>query len=281
MAKYFDLGLKHSEILFCMQYFHDDVFSIRTLKRIMHHKGLFRRKYNTDIMKVVEYIAAQCEEFGQMHGYRWMHAKCLKQSLVVSQDTVRQIMHIIAPAGIEERKARRLQRRKYLNPGPNNVWHVDGYDKLSMYGICIHGCIDGYSRKVIWLKAAHTNKDPRVIGSYFLESIIALKKCPRRVRADRGTENRHIEQMQIFLRRNHTDCHAGENSFLYGRSTLNQRIESMWGMVRRQGIQYWMNLFQGLVRDGHFDGGILDQELIRFCFMDIVQVKFLNISYIE
>lgn len=31
----------------------------------------------------------------------------------------------------------------YINQGPNFVWHVDGYDKLSPYGLDIHGCIDG------------------------------------------------------------------------------------------------------------------------------------------
>ena len=28
--------------------------------------------------------------------------------------------------------------------GPNYVWHMDRYDKLSPYGLAIHGCIDGY-----------------------------------------------------------------------------------------------------------------------------------------
>ena len=111
-------------------------------------------------------------------------------------------MHIVAPAGIGKRKARRLQRRQYLNPGPNFVWHIDGYDKLSRYGICIHGCVDGFSRAIIWLKAYYTNHDPRVVASYFT--------CPQRVRADRGTENGHVEQMQMFLRRNHADDYAGD-----------------------------------------------------------------------
>ena len=32
------------------------------------------------------------------------------------------------------------------------MWHVDGNDKLIGFGFYIHGCVDGYSRKVIWLK---------------------------------------------------------------------------------------------------------------------------------
>ena len=29
------------------------------------------------------------------------------------------------------------------NKGPNYIWHIDGYDKLSPFGLTIHGCIDG------------------------------------------------------------------------------------------------------------------------------------------
>ena len=30
-----------------------------------------------------------------------------------------------------------------LLQGPNWAWHVDQYDKLSQFGFCIHGAIDG------------------------------------------------------------------------------------------------------------------------------------------
>jgi hypothetical protein len=49
------------------------------------------------------------------------------------------------------RKQHKLKRRVYQNPGPNAVWHADGYDKLKPYDFAIHGCIDGWSRKVLWL----------------------------------------------------------------------------------------------------------------------------------
>ena len=45
--------------------------------------------------------------------------------------------------------------------------------------------------------------------------------CPRIVRADHGTENALVAEMQIAFRFNHTDSLAGEKSFLYGPSTAN------------------------------------------------------------
>jgi hypothetical protein len=210
-----------------------------------------------------------------MHGYRWLvHLKCLDRGLVLDQETVRELLHIIDPEGIEYRKKRRLRRRVYSNKGPNSVWHIDGYDKLSRYGIKIHGCIDGFSRQIIWLKAGVSNKSPNIIAHYYIESIRKYGVCPRLVRADMGTEHVHVETIQKFLRRNRGDEHASEKSFLYGKSINNQRIESLWGIIRRQGIQFWMNFFQELIEDGFHDGAYLDQEIPHFCFLRLVQVTF-------
>lgn len=92
-------------------------------------------------------------------------------------------------------------------------------------------------------------------------------------KADIGTENVHVEAIQKFFRRHHQDEHAGERSFLYGKSINNQRIESLWGMIRRQGIQIWMNVFQGLAESGFHNAENLDQEITCFCFLQLVQVR--------
>ena len=56
----------------------------------------------------------------------------------------------------EKRRRRKLKRRVYTNPGSNYCWHIDGYDKIKPDGFAIHGCIDGYSRNVIWLRLDRT-----------------------------------------------------------------------------------------------------------------------------
>ena len=38
---------------------------------------------------------------------------------------------------------------RMMHQGPNYAWHIDGYDKLKPYGFALHGCIDGYSRKIL------------------------------------------------------------------------------------------------------------------------------------
>ncbi|KAF3859845.1 hypothetical protein F7725_000100 [Dissostichus mawsoni] len=141
---------------------------------------------------------------------------------------------------------------------------MDGYDKLKPCGIAINGCIDGFSRYVLWMEAYTTNSDPKVVASYFIKTVSGIEDSCRQ-----GTENVSVEEMQMFLRRNHPDSFAGERSFLYGRSKANQRIEGWWGILRKQSAQFWMNLFQTLQEDGHFTGDFLDKS--QFCYLNLVQ----------
>ena len=49
----------------------------------------------------------------------------------------------VDPEGVEARRSGTLRRRAYTNQGPNYLIHLDGYDKLKRFGLCVHGCIDG------------------------------------------------------------------------------------------------------------------------------------------
>lgn len=269
---YFRLSFSNKEILAILAHNNQIVISVRTLKRICRRLGLFRRKNQSDLDEVLAFVQHEVMTNGQMQGYRWLHLRAVQRGFVVSQDTIRRIIKLVDPQGVELRRARRLRRRQYSCRGPNALWHMDGYNKLKPYGIAINGCIDGFSRYVLWMEAYTTNSDPKVVASYFIKTVSSIGGSPERIRADRGTENGCVEEMQIFLRCNHPDSFAGERSFLYGRSTANQRIEGWWGTLRKQSAQFWMNLFQTFQDDGHFTGDFLDKNLIQFCFLNLVQV---------
>jgi hypothetical protein len=44
-------------------------------------------------------------------------------------------------------------RRKgeYIVPGPDYIWSIDGYEKLSPFGFKIYVAIDAYFRYIIWI----------------------------------------------------------------------------------------------------------------------------------
>lgn len=82
--------------------------------------------------------------------------------------------------------------------GKDYLWHIDGYDKLSPFGMPIHGCVDGFSRRVIWLELGTTNRRPEQTCSYFLDAVSKLG-LPHSIRVDAGTENRNIKIAQDYL----------------------------------------------------------------------------------
>ncbi len=73
------------------------------------------------------------------------------RGIIAPRIVVQQLMQELDLEGVQVRKAHRLQRQQYHSPGPNSVWHADGYDKLRSYDFPIDGCINVFSRKVHWI----------------------------------------------------------------------------------------------------------------------------------
>ena len=170
-----------------------------------------------------------------------------QKGLTVKQETVGKLLVELDPVGVETRKRRRLwkrrrlHRRMYTSNGPNFIWHIDGHDKLKPYRFSIHGCIDGYSRTLIWLEVGPTNKNLEVVAKYYLDSIRQVGGIPRKIGSDDGRENCVIEAIHTFLRSRDNDEPAGLASFLIGSSTSNQRIEAYCSHPVKEGPGWWQN----------------------------------------
>lgn len=233
---------------------------------------LKRRNVLYNIQEVRREIINNLNGPGCSGGYRshW-HSLRLK-GIQVPRRVVEELCRELDPAGCQERKTHRLKRREYRNPGPNFAWHTDGYDKLKPYGFPIHGCIDGFSRRVIWLKVSRTNNDPAVIAGFYLEAVEELGGCPVILRTDTGTENTVIAAVQSYLRCDGQDEHACAKAHVYGSSHLNQRIECWWLSFRKSCSNWWMNFFKDLVDRGELStSNVLQMECLWFSFSPLIQ----------
>ena len=121
---------------------------------------------------VLTAIEQELRGIGSDVGYRSVWQRLVTDhGLVVCKETVRHALRIIDHDGVDRRLRHRLQRRQYKGRGPNFIWHIDGYDKLKPFGFSIHGCIDGYSRRIMWLEVGTSNNDPTVVARYFVNCI--------------------------------------------------------------------------------------------------------------
>ncbi|CAH3196632.1 unnamed protein product [Porites evermanni] len=193
--------------------------------------------------------------------------------LVVSRETTRIVLGVLDSEGVSNRRRGRLQRRRYPCKGPNYLWHIDGYDKLKPYGFCIHGAIDGYSRRILWLDVTCTNNDPAIIAQYYVDCVKQLNGAPRIVRADCGTENVIVAGLQRFFRSEATDDFSGDKSFLYGKSSANQRIEAWWSFPRKSHADWWINYFKKIMKIQ-----FSFRACLQFCYTTFLQRELYEVA---
>ena len=76
--------------------------------------------------------------------------------------------------------------------------------------------------------------------------------CPIVIRADPGTENVNVKQLQIAMMGNQRNSY--HTAYIEGSSTSNQRIENFWSHMRKQVLEYWLCLLHKLQDDGEYHG---------------------------
>ena len=153
-----------------------------------------------------------------------------------SRQDVRNSLHRTDADGIKFRSIKRIKRREYSVAGPHHLWHIDGHHKLIRYGIVCHGCIDGFSRTVIYLTSSDNNKACTHLESFLLGTI--AYQVPSRVRGDHGGENVLIADWML------ANVGANRHSFLTGSSKHNTRIERLWKDYQDQVVSFYCNLFR-------------------------------------
>ena len=255
--------------------------TLRQIKYLINHKYHLRRRVPQSSRRDIERaINLELDGPGSLMGYRAM-TRCLrtKYKLKVSRDTVMNILKERDPIGTKERKARKLRRRVYRCPGPNHTWHIDGYDKLTPFGFGINGCIDGYSRRILFLRVSYSNHDPSLIAGYYMNCVEQLKGCPKRLWTDCGTENGIVAALQHVFYENLPTSASQSYGHRYISSTANQRIESWWSFFRKSQSNWWIQLFKDLRESGAFcDGNIIHVYCLRYCFMNIIQKELDSVA---
>ena len=172
-----------------------------------------------------------------------------------------------------------LRCRLSYSQGTNWVWHLDGYDKLKPYGFEIHGCIDGYSRPVLWLSILQSNKDPTEMCNPYFHYLLIAKRVSQKIVVDWGTENVNIAVSQRFLRRNYSDNSSQYQSFQFGKSITNRGIESFWSQLRRSCTDSWIRFFKEIVHGGVYDNSdSLQVECFKFCYFSLIQKELIDIK---
>ena len=272
ISYYFSRGYTYDVIIEFLAKFHGITMCVRTLKNRLRELKLRRRVPPFDIGVVREHILNELSGPGGQGGYRSMWHTLRLKNVQVPRRVVAELMREMDPEGCERRKSKSLKRRSYFSSGPNYTWHVDGYDKLKPYGFPIHGCIDGWSRKIMWLKVTKSINHPDIIANFYLNCVEELGGCPVKLRTDCGTENGVMAAMQCTFQQD-ADAHK------YGSSPANQRIEGWWAFYRKNRSGWWIEFFKSLMEQEIFNpGNVLQTACLWFCFAQLLQDDLDNVK---
>ena len=140
--------------------------------------------FPSPLVDVITFIENEISSSVCSIGSRAMHQRCIRNGYKISKENVRVIMKAIDPDGVEIHKKQALRRRKYSSRGPNWAWHIDGYDKLKPYDFPIDGCIDGYSRRILWLSIMPSSNNSEIVGKLYLDYVKSRGVCPKKVVGD-------------------------------------------------------------------------------------------------
>ena len=102
---------------------HGIKISKRTLFNHLKMYGLCRRERAIDEQIVRKYITRELDSSGSLLGYRSMWRRLhSKYGINGPRLIVQVLLAELDPEGTQHRKAHRLKRRQYSNPGPNFCW---------------------------------------------------------------------------------------------------------------------------------------------------------------
>ncbi len=161
-------------------------------------------------------------QFQPAHGIRTVQSRLRASGFILQRERVRESLYRVDPSGVEARLRRTLHPRQYSVPGPNSLWHIDGYHKLIRWRIVVHGGIDGYSRIPVYLNVSSNNRADTVFRAF--SGAVSKFVLSSRVRADHGGENVLVARYLM----DHPDRRHVQRCFIMGKSVHNQRIERLW-----------------------------------------------------
>ena len=185
----------------------------------LEHLSEFSNLSDVKLDQIIgDYTSRQGRTTGQVLIMRHLHSLGIR----VQRTRVRNSMARIDPANSALRWRAAICRRRYQVPWADSLWHLDGHHSLIRWCLVIHGCIDGFPRRVIYLHCSSNNLSSTVLTLFLNATEKDGELWPSRIRIDQSLGNVLVCEEMVEKQG------GGWASFIAGPLTHNQRIKRLW-----------------------------------------------------
>ncbi|KAI6010570.1 hypothetical protein BKA83DRAFT_16275 [Pisolithus microcarpus] len=200
-----------------------------------------------------------------------------ERNLAVSRSVIRQYFITYELHLVRQCKANRLQRRRFWAAGVNDIWAIDQHDKWLRFGLALHMGVEPFSGQLLWMRVWHSNRNPQLILSYYLETVREVGFIPMVTQSDPGTENFGIANVQTMLRQMHDPTLEGFIQHRWMRTKKNIAPEIAWSQLRCRFSPGFEALLEEGVDAGWYDvDNTLQCMIFRWVFIPWLQAELDN-----
>ncbi|KIK75106.1 hypothetical protein PAXRUDRAFT_173806, partial [Paxillus rubicundulus Ve08.2h10] len=191
-----------------------------------------------------------------------------ERNLSVARRVVCEYFAMFEPGLIQQRKASRLQWRHFWAAGVNYIWAVDQHDKWLRFSLALHTGIEPFSGRILWMRVWHTNRNPQLILSYYIDTVWQLGFMPLVTQSDPCTENFGIANAQTMLQQMHDPALSGFVQHRWMCKKKNIMPEIAWSQLRCRFTPGFEALLEQGVEAGWYDiDNTLQLMVFRWLFI--------------
>ncbi|KAJ7460012.1 hypothetical protein B0H11DRAFT_2242239 [Mycena galericulata] len=175
-------------------------------------------------------------------------------SLKVSEFFLNKFFLRFEPDAVKRRRAFKFKRKRFWSAGIMDIICFDQHDKWKRFGLFPHLGMEPYAGRITWLKIWWTNRNPKLVTSYYIGAGRKAGGIPLITQSDPGTENYGIANCHTATRQRLDPSLVGTMQHRWmSKNAMNVKPEAAWSQMRRQFTPGFENILDDGVARGLYD----------------------------
>ncbi|KAK6991985.1 hypothetical protein R3P38DRAFT_3409105 [Favolaschia claudopus] len=252
---YWKLGFNDPDIAsHCLDHFERGQYglSAKTIQRLRKKLDLKGTRQQAATSETIMPFFLEIRERFPTMGARAM-VSLLRQDygIKISENFLNKFFKEIEPDALRQRVAKKFKQKRFWSAGVMDMICFDQHDKWKRFGLWPHLGLNPYTGRILWLNIWWTNRNPKLVTSYYIIACRRVGGVPLISQSDAGSENYGIANCHTVIRQRLDPTLAGTLQHRWmGKDGLNVKPEAGWSYFRR----WFTPAFENILDDGVHQG---------------------------